>query len=342
MTKISVIIPVYNTGKYLKECLDSIINQTLDDIEVICIDDGSTDSSLQILREYAQKDARIIVIQQENKGAGAARNRGLQIAKGEFINFFDSDDYMEPTTLQALYTRSIETNSDITICRSAYLKPNLTKTPINFSIEKDLIGEKTLLKPLEFSKYIFQFCVGWPWDKLYKYDFIKNNKLEFQNLRQSNDTYFVLSSLVFADKIAIVDKELIIHRIHQNSLEATRIKSPECFYYALKNLYDALVKNELFKTYEQSFINYCFTFSYWHINTINDKNAKNKMLDKFEMLYEELSMHKYKKDYFYNKKIYNKLRRKIQYKRLTKKLFSIKNNEHHKTITILGIKIQIK
>ena len=91
--KVSVILPVYNVEKYLKECLDSILNQTLQEIEVICVDDGSTDRSLEILREYEKKDKRVIVLTQENKGAGAARNKGLAIAKGEYLSFLDSDDF---------------------------------------------------------------------------------------------------------------------------------------------------------------------------------------------------------------------------------------------------------
>ena len=94
--KVSVILPVYNVEKYLKECLDSILNQTLQEIEVICVDDGSTDRSLEILREYEKKDKRVIVLTQENKGAGAARNKGLAIAKGEYLSFLDSDDFLLP------------------------------------------------------------------------------------------------------------------------------------------------------------------------------------------------------------------------------------------------------
>ena len=87
MIKVSVILPVYNTEKYLPECLDSIINQSLRDIEIICVDDGSTDSSLQILKEYAEKDKRIVVLEQNNSGAGIARNKGMEVAKGKYLSF---------------------------------------------------------------------------------------------------------------------------------------------------------------------------------------------------------------------------------------------------------------
>ena len=100
MAKVSVILPVYNAGKYLHQCMDSIVNQTLKDIEIICVDDGSSDNSLEILRQYAEKDERVKVIAQANGGAGAARNNGLRAATGEYLSFLDSDDFFELDMLE--------------------------------------------------------------------------------------------------------------------------------------------------------------------------------------------------------------------------------------------------
>jgi len=112
MTKISVIIPVYNTEKYLKECLESIINQTLTDIEIICINDGSTDNSLDILNSYANSDKRIKVFSQKNQGQGTARNYGMKIATGDYIHFMDSDDILELNTFEDSYRICEEKNLD--------------------------------------------------------------------------------------------------------------------------------------------------------------------------------------------------------------------------------------
>lgn len=101
--KVSVIIPVYNAEKYLRECLDSVVNQTLKEIEIICVDDGSTDGSLTILREYRKKDKRVKVLTQANEGVSAARNRGLLSACGEFVAFLDSDDYIEISAYEISY-----------------------------------------------------------------------------------------------------------------------------------------------------------------------------------------------------------------------------------------------
>ena len=108
MCKISVIIPVYNGETYLAQCLDSIIGQTLKEIEIICVNDGSKDRTQQILEKYAEKDSRIQIISQENGGAGAARNAGLRIARGEYLSILDGDDFFEPDMLEKAYKKAKE------------------------------------------------------------------------------------------------------------------------------------------------------------------------------------------------------------------------------------------
>ena len=127
MPKVSIIIPVFNAEKYLEKCLDSLVNQTLEDIEIICIDDGSTDNSLEILKTYEQKDKRIKVLQQTNKKQGAARNYGIREAIGEYIGFVDSDDWAELDMFEKLYNKAISTDSDITMCKVIDYNEN-TKT----------------------------------------------------------------------------------------------------------------------------------------------------------------------------------------------------------------------
>ena len=122
MAKVSVIIPVYNVAPYLRQKLDSVLGQTLRDIEVICVDDGSDDGCAKILEEYAQKDPRVCVLSQENAGAGAARNLGLAHASGEFLSFLDSDDFFEPTMLEKMVALAQEDNDDFVVCQSAQFR----------------------------------------------------------------------------------------------------------------------------------------------------------------------------------------------------------------------------
>lgn len=144
-TKVSVILPVYNTEKYLPECLDSLLNQTLKDIEIICINDGSTDNSLEILQEYQANDQRIRILNQENQGAAIARNKGIQMAEGEYLSFLDADDFFDENMLKWSYEKAQKTNSDICIYGS-YLYDNLTKKEKNVPL---------LLEKMSFLKIMF-------------------------------------------------------------------------------------------------------------------------------------------------------------------------------------------
>ena len=124
--KISVVVPVYNAEKYIKESLDSIVNQTLKEIEIICVNDGSTDSSLQILKQYATKDNRITILSQPNSRLGATRNAGITVAKGQYITFLDADDFFELNMLEKSYEKARLTNSDIVVWRAKEYN-NVTK-----------------------------------------------------------------------------------------------------------------------------------------------------------------------------------------------------------------------
>ena len=142
---VSVIIPIYNCEKYLNECISSVLGQTYKDFELILVDDGSTDNSLNICYEFAKKDSRIIVIHQENGGVSSARNKGLKNAKGEFITFVDSDDYVENDWLKMLLTAILANNADVSICgikfdnklRCLCENNSLTKDELLFELQKN-------------------------------------------------------------------------------------------------------------------------------------------------------------------------------------------------------------
>ncbi len=167
---ISIIIPVYNVEKYLSHCLDSVLAQTFSDFEVICINDGSTDNSLQILQKYLKKDDRIQIINQPNRGLSCARNAGLSIAEGKFISFIDSDDFVAPEFLEILYKTQQQTGSDIVGCDFEKIKDN--KNHFNKQ-NKQLTTSiyKNALDTLFDRKNFIHFNV---WNKLYKRDVIRN------------------------------------------------------------------------------------------------------------------------------------------------------------------------
>ena len=349
MPKVSVIIPVYNVELYLRQCLDSVINQTLQDIEIILVDDGSTDSSLSICNEYANKDERITVLQQRNKGAGAARNKGLKIAKGEYLSILDSDDYFELDMLEVMYNQAKKDDLDILICDSQDFEMHSQRICNNTSVRKELLPDKKIFCYLDIPKYVFGFCVGWSWDKLYKRDFVINNNLKFQNLRSTNDMFFVFMSLVLAKRISYIDKILVTHRQNRpNQLSKTRDKDPFCFIDAIYALKKGLEKIKLYKLLEQSYINWTLDFCIWQTKTISTP-AQEAVIKKLKReTFHRLKMYNKAENFFFNKDAYEWLKsiapNQYIYNREVERLFSIKNSKDrkHKIITVLNIQIKVK
>ena len=346
--KVSLIIPIYNVEKYLRECLDSVVNQTLKDIEIILIDDGSTDSSLSICKEYAKNDDRIKILTQKNQGAAIARNKGIELAKGDYISIIDSDDYFDLKMLEKLYNKAINNNLDITICYSQEINDSDKKiSNLDYSINKEYLPSKEIFNYKDFTKFIFNFCIGWSWDKLYKREFVIENNLKFQNLRSTNDLFFVFLSLVLADRISILDDILITHRYNRkNQLSETREQAPFCFIEAIYALQKELENKNIYLEVEQSFINFVVDFSAWHVESIKKASAKNVIRKLKNETFIKLKIFDKPEAYFYNQSTRDFLLKlspeRYFYKNFLEKIFSLKNYKNHKYATILGLKIKIK
>lgn len=174
MPKVSVIVPVYNVEKFLKRCLDSIIYQTLEDIEIICINDGSTDESSDILKMYKAVDDRIIVINQNNAGQSAARNKGIDIAKGEYIGFVDSDDWIDLEFYEKLYNSAKKYDADIAV--GGIIRLHKHNNKYYLKIEDEVVTEDTNKK--------FELCdvpeKSYVWNKIYKTEKLKEFNLKFE------------------------------------------------------------------------------------------------------------------------------------------------------------------
>ena len=214
MVKVSIIVPVYNVEKYLSKCLESLINQTLKDIEVICVNDGSTDDSLSILKEYANKDSRIKIIDKQNEGVSVARNTGIEVATGEYLMFVDSDDYLVENACEKALNSIEHNNSDICIFGHYDLVDGnkIISHKTNDLIKiKDLNVKENLV---EYSIYI--------WDKIYRTEFIKSNQIKFPlGLKTAEDVIFCLLCLFNEAKYATLAEPLYVYRIDTNSNSAT-------------------------------------------------------------------------------------------------------------------------
>lgn len=207
---ISFIVPVYNGEKYLRPCLDSILSQPVQEIEVICVNDGSVDASQEILEEYAAKDTRVRTVQQANSGVSAARNYGLKLAKGEYIWFFDCDDILLPGAAQAMLARAQETGAPLVMGNyQFYQQESGAVYPSGQKMENALWTGDERLKAAHFSA----LCGC----KLWSTDFLRQNDLQFWPYRLAEDVMFFLCGLACCDRVAGVDAVIYSYRIYSGS-----------------------------------------------------------------------------------------------------------------------------
>lgn len=273
MIKISIIVPVYNTEKYLKKCLDSLINQTLKDIEIICINDGSPDNSLKILKEYEKKDKRIKIIDQENQGVSVARNNGIKIANGEYIGFVDSDDYVDLDFYEKLYNDS----DNVELC-STFLD--------NSKITNQIY-------------YYFTNCI-------YKRKFIIDNNIYFpENVTNSEDRCFLWKAVLLSNKINYT-KNTHYHYIKRNgSAEQSAMsnKKTESIITSVRIRYNLLNQYEKDKKEYNYLINILFYDIYYIFRFEHVNNDILKQL--FDLIYFIKLNFKFKVEY--SEDIYKKI-----------------------------------
>lgn len=212
--RISVILPVYKVEKYINKCLDTLINQTLKEIEIILIDDCGGDNSIKIAEDYAKKDDRIIIIYNErNIGTGFSRNAGIKIAKGEYIGFVDPDDWIDLDYYEKLYQKANEDNSDIvkTICMKIHVDKNNKKeirNQLNKRIEKGLKEKKPI-----FSLFTYEH-----WTAIYKKSIIIENNVGYPNIRNGQDCVFLLYVTYYAKTISLINSVYYYYRWHSSSV----------------------------------------------------------------------------------------------------------------------------
>lgn len=245
--KISVIIPVYNASKFLHESIPSVLKQSLKEIELICVNDGSKDDSLEILEEFYKTDSRIRIIDQENAGCGAARNRALDEACGDYIYFFDPDDYISKNAFKELYKNAVRNDSDLVIFKIARFRDG---EEINYSIPGfDL---ETVFKDADFNEFTFNYkdvkryvlnSSFAPWTKLYKKEFLdKYDDFRFPTDIAFDDTPFHVQSMLRASKMSFIPKFFYYYRLNPNSINNTSSNGIHIF--GICDIVERFLKNE--------------------------------------------------------------------------------------------------
>lgn len=264
--KLSVIIPVYNVEKYLAQCLDSVIGQTMHELEIICVNDGSTDSCAKILQKYAKQDKRIKIITQENSGLSAARNTGLHAATCDYITFLDSDDWIAPDFYEILYNNAIKNDADVscgnTICYES--NHNMWFDDLSWRV---FDAEKTVYTTPDDKRTV---CCSWAcWNKIYKRDLIMTNNLSFYHGKLVEDFPFTFLACALANKVVVSPFANLYYRQNPNGI--MRSKQQKCAFDVLdncvqlrKDFYNikSLKDNQTYQQILDNFIfNQCFEWS---------------------------------------------------------------------------------
>jgi glycosyltransferase involved in cell wall biosynthesis len=320
MKLVSIIIPVYNSEKYLEKCLSSVLNQSYKNIEVILIDDGSSDNSLEIIKKYAKNDRRIKYKSQENKGQSHARNVGIKMSKGDFIVFVDSDDWLDETFISRMYSKMIKENADLIICNHRIHTPKKVRE-INNNIESHLSSEEAFRYMLNGK--ISHVC----WAKMYKADIIKNCGYLFPEGKTNEDLFIVSVWMLTAKNIYILNECLYNVRHRSGSVTNSFSEKFIDLLDILDMLQEFLKEKGLYKNFEEDYrfkyqsliiylINYGIRFNSMSFveNVINNSklNIKDFETRKFPLPRKIMVMIlKISTSlYFHIMKIYYKLKRK--------------------------------
>lgn len=291
---VSVVVPVYNTGKYLEKCIESLVNQTLKEIEIICVDDGSTDNSPQILKEFTKKDSRIKVLTQNNKGQSAARNAGLEIVKGEYIGFLDSDDWADETMFEKLYQNAKSYDSDISMCSINVYDDKTGETSAGDPyLTLDLFDETFENRAFDYKEtlgFIFRICVT-PWNKIYKRKFLQGKNLRFIENLNFEDNVFNLQTLVESDKISLIKEPLVYYRRQSESSYTFNNDSKKLDFFKIFEQEEKFLKEKgLYNEVEQYFLtSKKNTLIYWY-KKLADEKVKVQYMSKLLALYPEFKL----------------------------------------------------
>ena len=307
--KVSIIIPVYNTQKYIKKCLDSVINQTYRNIEIICINDGSTDDSINILKEYKENEPRIILIDKKNEGVSTARNVGLDIATGSYIMFVDSDDYVEPQFVEKPLKKITETNTDICVFGHYEEKKENTIKDIQKNILLTNLSEKYEYSIKDLKG--FQYFV---WDKIWDASFIKNYNIKFFSSKSAEDIAFNLGCCFKKPNYSFLPECLYHYTTDRNnSAVQDRLKLLSTDLEA----YSYLLKSDDYKnadnTYKELILKILLDSSLWNIDHISilqyfqKRKIINNLIDFINLNFDKQIINK-------NEQRFNELKRNTSFR----------------------------
>ncbi|MFI3249370.1 MAG: glycosyltransferase family 2 protein [Eubacteriales bacterium] len=283
--KISVVIPVYNVENYLPQCLDSLCAQTLREIEIICVDDGSRDGSVDILRKYAEKDQRIRIYHNKKEGPGAAhaRNLGIEKTRGEYVLILDSDDHFSTELAEKTYQKGKSTNADVVIFDAIKFDTDTgVDIPTNQFVSYGLCPEKEFFSGRDVAQSLFVLTDSIAWNKLYRRTYIQEHGLSFQVVDVIDDAFFTYTALALAEKITVLPEILLYYRVNNSASQlSNRDRDPLSPVKVGVALKEWLNERDLFELYEASYYKRVLMMVHVYFDTL-------KLEENYTILYNHL------------------------------------------------------
>ena len=282
---VSIVIPVYNSAKYLRQCLDSVLSQTYKELEVVCVNDGSTDDSLSILNEYATKDARVKIFSKENEGRGAAsaRNMGLKNATGEYVQFLDSDDFFEADMIEQLVSKAKKSGADVVICRGQTFDDRrqcvtgkLAHPDLQYAPKKEAFSWK------ECTKYICEIAAFDAWNKQFRRSLLTDNDLSFTPIPIADDQDISMLAPVLADKVAVIDRAFINYRTGTGSSQCdSKTKHPEAAYEGVYSVVKRFREMGIWEDVKESYLNVSIRLMREYFDNMTELEKLKFLYDKY-------------------------------------------------------------
>ena len=270
MPSVSVIVPIYQVEDYLKRCLETLVNQTLEDIEIILVNDGSTDRSAEIAKEYQEKyRTKIRYVEKENGGLSDARNFGMQYAKGEYVAFLDSDDYVELSTYQDMYMLAKKEKSDLVECDFIWEYPHKQKEDIGQIYQ----GKHEMLEKVRVVA----------WNKLIKREILEKTKVKFPKGYHYEDVEFTYQLIPHLEIISFLKKPCIHYIQRENSISNSQNERTKEIFDVLEHVLKYYQENQIFETYQEEleylYTRYALCSSFLRIVKVKDKTIRKQLLD---------------------------------------------------------------
>lgn len=313
MPAVSLVIPVHNSEPFLVSCLESVIGQTMRDMEIICIDDGSTDDSPRILADFAGRDARVRVTTQANSGQATARDRGLGLASGDYVMFLDNDDHFEPTMVEEAYERCVNDQAEITVFKIRYFDATTGDSFVpDWALRMDLIPDRQPFSRRDMPSTFFRAFTPALWNKMFKRSFLVDCDIHFRpDLRFTDDLAFTYTALALADRISVIDKPLVNYRTRREGSLWTKLsESPTDVVLALREARRRIAERGILDEIEPAFANAVLNQCLYNLSTMGTYEAFRTLYDELKSeAFSEFGLVEHPKDSYIQPEEYGRLAR---------------------------------